>query len=126
MILDMLRHTPFWVWAVLMKLVVLGLWQSRARRIGRGRVTLLPLVMIGLSFGGVLSSFGVRWRADQRDPFHPDLTRIKGHKRHRGQKRQREQSGVKLFATETRKGCDQDGSGWRGSRSEVLQTRNCR
>ena len=58
MILDMLRHTPFWVWAVLAKLVVLGLWQTRARRIGRGRVTLLPLVMIGLSFGGVLSSFG--------------------------------------------------------------------
>ena len=59
MTLDIIRHTPFWVWAVLAKLVVLGLWQTRARRIGRGRVTLLPLVMIGLSFGGVLSSFGV-------------------------------------------------------------------
>ena len=59
MTLDIIRHTPFWVWAVLAKLIVLGLWQTRARRIGRGRVTLLPRVMIGLSLGGVLSSFGV-------------------------------------------------------------------
>ena len=59
MSLDIIRHTPLWVWAVLAKLIVLGLWQTRARRIGRGRVTLLPLVMIGLSLGGVLSSFGV-------------------------------------------------------------------
>ena len=59
--LDIIRHTPFWVWAVLAKLVALGLWQTQARQIGRLRLALLPLlplVMIGLSFGGVLSSFG--------------------------------------------------------------------
>ena len=59
MTLEFIRHTPFWVWAVLAKLVALGLWQTQARQIGRLRVALLPLVMIGLSFGGVLSSFGV-------------------------------------------------------------------
>ena len=59
MTLELIHHTPFWVWAVLAKLVAIGLWQTRVRQIGRVRVTLLPLVMIGLSFGGVLSSFGV-------------------------------------------------------------------
>ena len=56
--LEIIRHTPFWVWAVLAELVAIGLWQTRARQIGRGRVTLLPLVLLGLSFGGVLGSFG--------------------------------------------------------------------
>ena len=57
--LEIIRHTPFWVWAMLAKLVAIGLWQTRARQIGRARVTLLPLLMIGLSLGGVLGSFGV-------------------------------------------------------------------
>ena len=59
MSLEIIHHTPLWVWAVLAKLVAIGLWQTRLRQIGRMRVTLLPLVMIGLSFGGVLSSFGM-------------------------------------------------------------------
>ncbi len=58
MTLEIIFHTPIWVWAVLAKLVALGLWQTRAQRIGRVRVTLLPLVMIGLSLGGVVGTFG--------------------------------------------------------------------
>ena len=57
MILEIIRHTPVWVWAVLAKLVVVGLWQTRARQMGVLRVTVLPLVMIALSLGGVLSVF---------------------------------------------------------------------
>ncbi len=58
MTLEIIHHTPVWVWAVLAKLVAIGLWQTRARRIGRVRVTPLPLVMIGLWLGGVWGSFG--------------------------------------------------------------------
>lgn len=60
MTLDILRHTSFWVWALLAKLAALGRWHTQARQIGRLRLALLPLVMIGLSVGGVLSSFGGR------------------------------------------------------------------
>ena len=51
-------HTPAWVWALFAGLVALGLAQTRAREVSLARITTLPLLMIGLSFAGVLTAFG--------------------------------------------------------------------
>jgi len=59
MIIAILQHTPLWVWALLTGLVALGLIQARDLEISLVRVTILPLVLISLSFSGVLSAFGV-------------------------------------------------------------------
>jgi len=52
-----IRHTPTWVWAVLMLLLVMGIAQSRPRHVGLARAGLLPLVMLAWSLSGVLSAF---------------------------------------------------------------------
>ena len=58
MLIAIVRHTPVWVWALLGALVALGLWQTRARTMSLVRVTVLPVVLVALSLGGVLSAFG--------------------------------------------------------------------
>lgn len=54
MVIEILLHTPVWVWAVFAGLAALGFAQTRDRETSRARVTLLPLVFVGLSFAGVL------------------------------------------------------------------------
>jgi hypothetical protein len=58
MFVQILQHTPIWVWGLLAVLVTLGLSQARAREVSLARVTVLPLVLIALSASGVLSAFG--------------------------------------------------------------------
>jgi hypothetical protein len=58
MFIAILQHTPAWVWGLLAALMVLGLSQARPREVTLLRVTLLPLVLLALSLGGVLSAFG--------------------------------------------------------------------
>jgi hypothetical protein len=58
MILEILEHTPLWVWAVFVAVIFLGLQQSRTRNVSIARATILPVVMIVLSLGGVLGAFG--------------------------------------------------------------------
>jgi hypothetical protein len=58
-LLTVLTHTPRWVFVVFIALLVLGYQQSRDRTVGRGRLLLLPLAMLALSFYGVASSFGL-------------------------------------------------------------------
>ena len=58
MFLAILQHTPGWVWGLLTALIAFGLWQTRDREMTLARVTVLPLVLIGLSLSGVLSAFG--------------------------------------------------------------------
>jgi len=58
MILDILEHTPVWVWIVFGALILLGLQQSRTRDVSIARATILPVVMIVLSLSGVLGAFG--------------------------------------------------------------------
>ena len=53
-----LVHTPAWVWALLAALLVLGLAQTRPRRVSALRATLLPAAMLAWSLWGTLSSFG--------------------------------------------------------------------
>lgn len=54
MIVDILTHTPLWVWAILAALVRLGVLQSRDRQVSPLRLTVLPLIFIALSLSGVL------------------------------------------------------------------------
>lgn len=54
MIIDILTHTPVWVWGVLAALVVLGLKQTRDRQLSPTRLTVLPLIFIALSLSGLL------------------------------------------------------------------------
>lgn len=58
MFTEIIRHTPYWVWLLLIKLLALGLWQTHARQMSLMRVTILPLVLMALSLAGVFSAFG--------------------------------------------------------------------
>ncbi len=55
---SIVQHTPAWVWGLLVALIALGLWQTRDREMTLTRITILPLVLIALSLGGVLTAFG--------------------------------------------------------------------
>jgi len=58
MLLQILQRTPPWVFALFVVLVFFGLVQTRARQITLARVTILPLVLIGLSLSGIAGTFG--------------------------------------------------------------------
>ncbi len=58
MLIQIVLHTPGWVWGLLAALVALGLSQVRDRELSVMRITLLPLGMIALSLSGVLTAFG--------------------------------------------------------------------
>ena len=62
MIIEILQHTPLWVWFLFALLVGLGLLQMRDREISRARALILPLIFIAWSLSGVL-----------RAPGHPAL-----------------------------------------------------
>ena len=59
MLIEILKHTPPWVFALFVILVAFGYLQSRERMVSRNAIALLPAIMIALSFYGVLSSFGI-------------------------------------------------------------------
>ncbi len=58
MLIQIVLHTPGWVWGLFAALVALGLSQARDRELSTLRITLLPLAMIALSLSGVLTAFG--------------------------------------------------------------------
>jgi hypothetical protein len=55
---QILTHTPPWVFALFFGLAYLGFVQARDRQVSRYRLGILPVVMLGLSFFGVWSTFG--------------------------------------------------------------------
>ncbi|WHZ10718.1 MAG: hypothetical protein OJF60_001157 [Burkholderiaceae bacterium] len=58
MLMQILIHTPLWVFALFLLLLWLGLRQLLTSQLKLSRVTLLPLAMVGLSLYGVASAFG--------------------------------------------------------------------
>ena len=58
MIVQILTHTPAWVWALLAALAGLGLSQARARTASLARITVMPVAMAGFSVWGTVSAFG--------------------------------------------------------------------
>lgn len=58
MLVEILRHTPRWVFVLFGVLLVLGYLQSKDRVVGRRGVFILPLAMATLSLYGELPAFG--------------------------------------------------------------------
>ena len=58
MFIQIITRTPIWVWAILGLLLWVGLQQSVPRSVSLRRITVLPLVMIGLSLAGMFTAFG--------------------------------------------------------------------
>lgn len=58
MLVQIVRATPLWVWALLVALIVLGAAQLRTREVGLRRLTIVPIAMTVLSASGLLSAFG--------------------------------------------------------------------
>ena len=59
MIVQILSHTPTWVYALFVVLLVFGLIQTRTRTVSKIPALLLPAGMITLSLAGINSSFGL-------------------------------------------------------------------
>jgi hypothetical protein len=57
MLMQILVHTPRWVFVLFFVLVYVGIKQFVARRVSFARVSLLPVAFFGLSLYGVVSSF---------------------------------------------------------------------
>ncbi|MFC6439496.1 DUF6622 family protein [Bowmanella sp. JS7-9] len=58
MIVEILLHTPIWVYGLFIGLTLLGWQQSRSRLVKQPVLFILPAGMLLLSFFGVTSSFG--------------------------------------------------------------------
>ena len=58
MFMQILTHTPKWVFALFAGLVYLGIKQMLPSRAGLNRITIMPLAMTCLSLFGVTSAFG--------------------------------------------------------------------
>ena len=60
MIVQILSHTPIWVYGLFFVLLGFGLIQMRTRTVSKIPALLLPVGMIALSLAGINSSFGLR------------------------------------------------------------------
>lgn len=58
MLLQIILHTPKWVFAVFALLLWLGCRQLLTGRVSLAKVTVMPIAMTGLSLAGVISAFG--------------------------------------------------------------------
>lgn len=59
-LLQILAHTPAWVFALFLLLLVLGVRQMRETLVRPARLATLPVAMAALSLYGVVSAFGAR------------------------------------------------------------------
>jgi hypothetical protein len=59
LIVQILSHTPIWVYATFFVLLVFGLIQTRTRTVSKLPALLLPAGMLALSLAGIYSSFGL-------------------------------------------------------------------
>ena len=58
MLLQILIHTPKWVFALFALLLALGIQQLFNRRVSLARATMMPVALAALSVAGVFSAFG--------------------------------------------------------------------
>lgn len=58
LLIEILKRTPSWVFVLFFVILALGYSENRARSVSRGRVSILPIAMITLSFYSVFSAFG--------------------------------------------------------------------
>ncbi len=57
MIVNILSHTPVWVWGLLAALMALGVSQTRQRHVAPWRLLMLPLVLLGLGLWSMAPGF---------------------------------------------------------------------
>jgi len=57
-VIQILRHTPPWVFALFAALLWLGYVQTRTRSVPFARLAILPLVLVSLSAWGIFAAFG--------------------------------------------------------------------
>ena len=57
MSIQILAHTPVWVWLLLISLLGLGLWQRRQRHVRRGQLLALPLALLVLGLWSMAPDF---------------------------------------------------------------------
>ena len=57
MILQILVHTPLWVWGLLAALLALGLWQRLDRKVHWAQLLILPLALLALGLWSMASGF---------------------------------------------------------------------
>ncbi len=55
---EILKHTPIWVFFILIALLYLGYIQSKTRTVTIRRAIVIPIAMTGLSLYGIESAFG--------------------------------------------------------------------
>lgn len=58
MIAEIIKHTPIWVFILLIGLIYLGYTQTKDRDIKLERILILPIAMVLLSIFGIVSAFG--------------------------------------------------------------------
>lgn len=58
MLLEILKHTPPWVFVLFAALVYLGAMQRRTRQLSLARVAIMPVVLFGLALSGLWGAFG--------------------------------------------------------------------
>lgn len=59
MLIQILNHTPVYVWAILALLVYRGMLATRERDVAVRKLLIIPLVMLALSLQGITSKFGM-------------------------------------------------------------------
>jgi hypothetical protein len=57
MLIEIVRHTPLWVFAIFAALVVLGLRQTRSRQVARGVLVAVPCAMAVWSVSSLVQGF---------------------------------------------------------------------
>ncbi len=58
MMVQIMQHTPGWVWVLFLALICLGYLQSRTRTVAKARLFALPAAMLGLSLYSLFATFG--------------------------------------------------------------------
>lgn len=58
MLIQILSHTPFYVWAILALLIYRGVLAMREREVAMRTLFIIPLIMLALSLQGIVSTFG--------------------------------------------------------------------
>ena len=57
MIIEILRHTPIWVWGILIGLIAIGSTMLRARTVSARRMVILPAAMLVYSLASIMAAF---------------------------------------------------------------------
>jgi hypothetical protein len=69
MLIEIVSHTPLWVWGLFAALLTLGLYQRRSRSVRPGQLLILPAVLLVLGLNSMAPAFmalpfaGVAWLA---------------------------------------------------------------